>query len=94
MALREFAQTVANLAVIQKDLPVRSDARKVVSTWRIPHVQSKLGVRLDRLVSRKGRGVRSAQLYGFLPLAWQGNTWRDDKMLFLPYRTYRVPLGN
>ncbi len=72
MVLREFAQTIAHLAVIQKDLPVRSDARKVVSTWRIPHVQGELGVRLDRLVSRKGRGVRLAQLYGCLPLAWQG----------------------
>ena len=68
MAPREFAQTIAHLAVIQKDLPVGSDARKVVSTWRIPHVQSKLGVRLDRLVSSKGRGMRLAQLYGCLPL--------------------------
>ena len=72
MALSEFAQTIAHLAVIQKDLPVRSDARKVVSTWRIPHVQGELGVRLDRLVSRQGRGARLVQLYGCLPLAWQG----------------------
>jgi hypothetical protein len=69
MALREFAQTIAHLAVIQKDLPIRSDARKVVSTWCIPYVQGELGVRLDRLVSR--RGARLAQLYGCLPLTWQ-----------------------
>jgi hypothetical protein len=53
MALGEFAQTIAHLAVIQEDLPVRSDARKVVSTWRIPHVQGELGVGLDRLVGRR-----------------------------------------
>ena len=62
MALREFTQTIAHLAVIQKDLTVRSDAREVVSTWRIPHVQGELGVRLDRLVSR--RAVRLAQISG------------------------------
>ena len=61
MALGEFAQTIPHLAVIQKDLPVGSDARKVVSAWRIPHVQGELGVRLDRLASRRGRGVRLAQ---------------------------------
>jgi hypothetical protein len=53
MAPREFAQTISHLAVIQKNLPIRSDARKVVSTWRIPHVQRKLGVRLDRLGQQK-----------------------------------------
>lgn len=68
MALREFAQTIARLAVIQKDFPVRSDARKVVSTWRIPHVQGELGVRLDHLFER---GVRLDRLYGCLALAWQ-----------------------
>lgn len=52
MALRKFTQTIAHLAVIQKDLPIGSDARKVVSTWRIPYVQGKLGVRFDRLVRR------------------------------------------
>lgn len=73
MALREFAQTIAHLAVIQKDLSVRSDARKVVSTWRIPHVQGELGVRLDRLF---GRGVRLDRLYGCLAPAWQwGAHW-------------------
>lgn len=59
MALREFAQRLAQLAVIQKDLPIRSDARKVVSARRIPYVQDELGVRLYRLVRRRGLWLSS-----------------------------------
>jgi hypothetical protein len=53
VALRELAHGLAPFSVVQEDLPVRSDAREVVSTRRVPHVLHELGVRLYRLLTRK-----------------------------------------
>jgi hypothetical protein len=50
VAPRELAYSLARFSFVQEDLPVRSDARKVVSTRCVPHVLHKLGVCLYRLL--------------------------------------------
>jgi len=53
VALRELAYSLAPFSLVQEDLPVRSDARKVVSTRRVPDVLHELGVCLDRLLEER-----------------------------------------
>jgi len=53
VALRELAYSLAPFSLVQEDLPVRSDARKVVSARRVPDVLHELGVCLDRLLGEK-----------------------------------------
>jgi hypothetical protein len=53
VAFRELACSLAPFSLVQEDLPVRSNARKVVSARRVPDVLHELGVCLDRLFGEK-----------------------------------------
>ena|SRR6266850_8122927 len=81
VALRELAHGLARFSVVKEDLPVRSDAREVVSTRRVPHVLHELGVRLYRLLKIKG-----------FCISHDGTRGREGPGFALPFRTYMEPL--
>jgi hypothetical protein len=53
VASRELTYSLAPFSLVQEDLPVRSNAREVVSTRRVSDVLHELGVCLDGLLGRK-----------------------------------------
>jgi hypothetical protein len=54
VAFGELAEALACLAVVQENLAVGSDARKVVPARRVPHVLDELCMRTDRLTPGEG----------------------------------------
>lgn len=90
VASRELTYSLAPFSLVQEDLPVRSDARKMVSTWRVPDVLHELGVCLDCLFG--GKKVRMASQANVSATTVFGKSRWPEKSA-LPYRTYREPLG-
>jgi len=75
VALRELAYSLAPFSLVQEDLPVRSDARKVVPTRRVPDVLHELGVCLDRLL---GERRKASQDYVSATTALGRSRWRGE----------------
>jgi hypothetical protein len=82
MALRELAYRLTRFSVVQKDLPVRSDTRKVVSTRRVPNVLHELSVCFDCLLEER-----------CIFISYDGTWGRDGSRFALPFRTCMEPLG-
>ena len=88
MALRELAYSLAPFSLVQEDLPVRSDARKVVPTRRVPDVLHELGVCLDRLL-----GERKKKVNGIARLCFSYHgTWEVEMAGRVPCLI--VPIGS
>ena len=67
MAPGKLAEGIACLAVVQENLAVGSDTRKMVPAWRVSHVVDEVCVRMDHLWPGEGLRVRARALVSHGP---------------------------